>query len=856
MKKSIVKLMFPAFALGAFFAACSNDDTLSKSDNKIETVAEVDSLPDCDASNEDEVVLVKSDFSLRVCANKKWVEIIQNSDGSYDYKCETKALKDGSGIKIICGGDSIGVLKNLVGKEGDKGDPGVKGDSGAVGPQGEAGKSCTAEVLEDFTGVKMVCGGDSVGVIRNGNDGANGAGCSLKQIDDTQLQIKCGDDSTTFYVHSEAPSSSSYSGVLSKPTTITGTAIMGPFEMNSKVTLKEMRIQGDSLSYTGREFTGEVSGLKGDYVIPDVTLDYPYAEVSVTGKWRNEVTGTWSNESMTLYALTDFSDGHTKVNVNLLTHFEYARAKKLIKDKGYSVLSAKKQADNAIVSALDFSVDMGLSENLGPYMNLSNNENSANEVLLAFSLLFTRNENDATIKASIKDFMEDVAEDGLWNKADAEKQKMANWLLDYDASQITENINKWGILDVPNYKKWLGGFLGVYYALGLCDVSNGGIVKQPTANNKDGVHFICKDLGGNVMEYYWKKATDLEWETYGWEAISTRLPIGKSAESGNVYIYDRVNEKWRYPENDYEKDTYDFTDTVGLGHDTKQCYMKKIVTNKETGEDELKYEEISEIEADLCLVDDGTSCYVDLVQGLCTGKYYATCLNSSGAIVDKKEESRLATDLEIYLGKICYVYEKGYGKTHTFATSPKAKDSVFVCKSSGWEFLRVEEHNFAYGSLLDKRNGQTYKTVAIGNQTWMAENLLYCPKDGECHYRLRENEIVKSKCPDGWRLPTREDFKTLIKFVDKIETYTDENTAGEKLLSANDMYSVVNPSHPWKNDYGFSGLTEDYWTSEKDANYYYFMRLNETKAIIYSANAEYGQQGYVRCIQDTPAANP
>jgi len=156
-KKTTVKLMLPAFALGAFFAACSNDDPIS--DSKIETVAEVESLPDCNSNNEGEMVLVKKDLSLRVCVNKKWAEVTQNSDGSYDYKCETKALKASSGLKIICGGDSIGVLLNLVGKDGDKGDQGVKGDSGVAGPQGnpgEAGKSCTAEVLADFSGMKMI----------------------------------------------------------------------------------------------------------------------------------------------------------------------------------------------------------------------------------------------------------------------------------------------------------------------------------------------------------------------------------------------------------------------------------------------------------------------------------------------------------------------------------------------------------------------------------------------------------------------------------------------------------------------------------------------------------------------------
>jgi hypothetical protein len=48
-----------------------------------------------------------------------------------NYSCTTKELKDKSGLKIICNGDSIGVVLNGVnGKDGEKGDPGVAGRMG------------------------------------------------------------------------------------------------------------------------------------------------------------------------------------------------------------------------------------------------------------------------------------------------------------------------------------------------------------------------------------------------------------------------------------------------------------------------------------------------------------------------------------------------------------------------------------------------------------------------------------------------------------------------------------------------------------------------------------------------------
>lgn len=89
--------------------------------------------------------------------------------------------------------------------------------------------------------------------------------------------------------------------------------------------------------------------------------------------------------------------------------------------------------------------------------------------------------------------------------------------------------------------------------------------------------------------------------------------------------------------------------------------------------------------------------------------------------------------------------------------------------------------------LKDARDGKTYKTVKIGEQVWMAENLnyktenSYCYKDDEANCakygRLYEWDAAKTACPAGWHLPSMVEFYALIGAVGG------DDVAGKKLKS-------------------------------------------------------------------------
>jgi len=75
------------------------------------------------------------------------------------------------------------------------------------------------------------------------------------------------------------------------------------------------------------------------------------------------------------------------------------------------------------------------------------------------------------------------------------------------------------------------------------------------------------------------------------------------------------------------------------------------------------------------------------------------------------------------------------------------------------------------GTFTDSRDGKTYRTVRIGNQTWMAENLNYKTGTSVCYDNADSNctkygrhynwDDAMTACPAGWRVPTDEDWDSL-----------------------------------------------------------------------------------------------
>jgi len=213
--------------------------------------------------------------------------------------------------------------------------------------------------------------------------------------------------------------------------------------------------------------------------------------------------------------------------------------------------------------------------------------------------------------------------------------------------------------------------------------------------------------------------------------------------------------------------------------------------------------------------------------------------------------------------------------------------TIFSCEKENEEINIFFEH----GTFTDSRDGNTYKTVTLNGQTWMAENLKYLPRISEPSvgsrttsqyyvYDYNGTNISEAKstdnyntygviynwpaamnsCPSGWHLPNDDEWQELVDYLGG------EDVGGGKLKEVGNTH-WSSPNTGASNESGFAALPggqrmgggtfifkEKYgfwWSSTKK-----YSHIGSRWALGYNASSISQENpgmdlgSYVRCIKD------
>jgi len=574
---------------------------------------------------------------------------------------------------------------------------------------------------------------------------------------------------------------------------ISGFSQKGPFTKGSAITLSELN---DKLAQTGRSFEEMITDDKGSFEIKNIELASPYVMLKANGYYRNEVTGKISAAPINLYAITDIRE-KSNVNVNILTHLEYYRVQKLV-EGGKSLKEAKKQAQKEILAVFGISGEFKDSEDMSIF-----GTTDGDAALLAISVLLQGDLSEGKFSERLADFNLGFKETGTWDNT-AEKNKMADWAADTsnfaarakycEYWPTTEYpINCWGM---PTEDNCLSGKL-----VNTCSNPSN---DKPAMSMARG-NILAWNLSSTVPDFE-KFVNNYWYVNYGLGTCNTSSK-GTIKNSNRKTDYICKDNAWEKA-TEYESDTYQWVCTEGEIKDGQVSGTKYICKDNAW---------VIPTQYDL-----------DTYQWVCS---------KEGEVKESQANSSTRP---------------------TYSSSSNTR--YYVCKNKDWVLAKYVDikcsESESCQTFTDARDKQSYVYVKIGEQTWMAENLNYNASGSECNYnnpvectfygRQYDWNTAMKACPNGWHLPSNEEWDALISAVGGNET------AGKYLQATSGCNGYCGNG---EDKYGFSALSNAYngggswWSaSEYDSDFAYKWIIRDD--VSYDTDDKSQRFISVRCVQD------
>lgn len=214
--------------------------------------------------------------------------------------------------------------------------------------------------------------------------------------------------------------------------------------------------------------------------------------------------------------------------------------------------------------------------------------------------------------------------------------------------------------------------------------------------------------------------------------------------------------------------------------------------------------------------------------------------------------------------------------THVYKFAGKYFVHLYTENENGANYIKKDDLinvYLAYENFTDNRDNKTYKTVKIGQQWWMAENLNYNmegsfafmnnEENAEIYGRLYYYKLAINACPIGWHLPSKAEWNELIEYVGP--------KPGKELKAVSDLWQQHFYNIIETNGTGFTALPgggvvevftginqfAHFWSSSLESNRYpmfiklaYFDNLANLKYYINTDPNTEELMFSIRCIKD------